>query len=98
MVASRASQGAVALKNALDRLGWSGNRLAVELGTSSGVVSRWLTGKRAPDRHFAVAIERLTGVSVALWDVDASAKAHPRTLTERKHSSIRAVYTRAGCT
>lgn len=80
------SAGIEALKVALRRLGWSGNRLAAELGTTSGVVSRWLTGKRAPDRDYALKIQRVTGVDVSAWGEPANVagQSHAQSMTRRK--------------
>ena len=40
------------------------------LGCKGGVVSKWLSGKRSPGRHFAVLIEEKLGVIASEWDAD----------------------------
>ncbi len=62
------SEGAVRMKAALVDRGWTQNELARRLGTSSGLMSRWLNGDRTPDRSSAVQIEKLLGIKPELFD------------------------------
>jgi transcriptional regulator with XRE-family HTH domain len=64
------SDGARLLREVLALQGWSQNELARQLGTSSGLVSRWLSGRRTPGLVWAIAIARLTGVPASAWTSD----------------------------
>lgn len=47
-------------------------RLGLELGVDTRTIMRWLLGKGEPSVTQALAIERLTGVSVGAWEEKCS--------------------------
>ena len=56
----------------LAELGWNQTDLAKRMGklgvhVAEGLVSRWLSGKRTPDRERSAAIQELLGVDPRLW-------------------------------
>jgi hypothetical protein len=57
----------------------SQGEFARQIGTSSGVVNRWLNGKRVPDRHWALVVERQTGgaVPVSSWEEEPAPQRTP---------------------
>lgn len=64
------------LQARLDKLEWTQVEFAKVLGVSTGVVSRWLSGKRKPSLQMAFRIERSKiGIPAKAWvtyaDVDA---------------------------
>lgn len=61
-----------ALKKVLRERGWSQGKLARELGTSSGVVNRWIKGGQRPSLPFALRIEELLGVKASSWHPPAA--------------------------
>lgn len=67
-VGSHASEGMRALWAALAAQDISQGELARKLGTTSGVVCRWLHGDRRPGRALASKIEALLGIDAATWD------------------------------
>jgi transcriptional regulator with XRE-family HTH domain len=55
------------IEKELARRGWTQGELARRLGTSSGVVCRWLTGERLPGLDLALRVESLLGVDPKHW-------------------------------
>ena len=47
------------VKRIRDQLGWSQTRMAAELGTDAGTISRWERGVRKPSRLAQKELERL---------------------------------------
>ncbi|WP_437285639.1 helix-turn-helix domain-containing protein [Sorangium sp. So ce406] len=46
---------------------WTQRDLARALAKDSSVISRWLYGSRAPDRHSALHIQKILGIDPSLW-------------------------------
>lgn len=61
------NQGPDLLRKAMKERGISQNALESMLGTSKGLSSRWLSGERAPELRFALALEDLLGVPPRAW-------------------------------
>lgn len=62
--------GAVALREELSRRGLSQNKLAADLGQSSGIVSRWCNGLRQPPLAMILRMRDLLGIPVDSWAVE----------------------------
>lgn len=64
------------LRAAAEAKGWNQTELSVQLGVSTGVVSRWLKGQRVPNWGSAIKIEKHLGIPARVWlDVAESRKA-----------------------
>lgn len=55
------------LREAFAKLGWNQNRAARELEVSPTTLSRWLSGKRAPDRQHMAMLRDRFGISPEIW-------------------------------
>lgn len=69
------SKGAVRLRQWLRDERRTQEWLATELGTRQTTVSRWVLGTGQPKIRFALALCRITGISVELWAETAETKA-----------------------
>lgn len=61
------TRGRHALAKALETRGWSQADLAREIKCDTGLVNRWLHGRRVPGRHWSGVLDRVLGVKPSLW-------------------------------
>lgn len=61
------TRGAVALRKALVKKGWTQRDLARRLGVSPPTITRWLSGERVPDRVNMGKLRKLLGLNPAIW-------------------------------
>jgi len=59
--------GAEMLRSELARRGWTQMRAAEAVSVSTTTVSRWLSGKRVPDREHMAAIRKTFGIGPEVW-------------------------------
>lgn len=67
----RANKGAHLFRAAIKKAGETARAAAARLGTSGGVVSRWLSGERLPVYVWRKRLLELYGVPDGAWDLPA---------------------------
>jgi len=55
------------LRRRLFDLGWNQTKLGEEIGASSGVISRWISGERSPSLEMACRIFDATKLPITVW-------------------------------
>jgi len=61
------NRGALSLRRVMKKLDLSQGDVQRAVSVQSGVVTRWVSGKRRPDAFRAAALQREYGISVHLW-------------------------------
>jgi len=68
---AKVSEGIRLVRAAIAKRGWTQNELARQVGTSSGLVSRWMRGDQNPDIRSAMRIADLLGIALERFAEDA---------------------------
>lgn len=67
----RTNRGAAALGEAMRKRGLTQGDVRRAVGCPSGMVTRWLSGERAPSRGYAAKLDALYRIRCGWWDEPA---------------------------